>query len=326
MKNRNIPFGYQYENGVITLHPAECKTVRRIFADYQNGSSLLQIAKKLNGNGTEYMPGITGWNKARLKRLTEDERYLGNAQYPQIIETDTFRRIQEIRSERNTQKSLDRTSDIFQMSTPVLCGECGQPMRRIHDSRNRCKEKWVCGCCKAFITIADEDFLQAVTDTLNTVIRNPHLADVSQNDAEPLMAVLRAKNEIGQMLDSPSVDKEKLKNKIFECASLMYDEIDDTKFITKMLKAAFEKSEPLSVFNRELTDQTVMSITLYADKSTELTLKNGQVIRKEHNHATDSNNAEKESPHHCADRAGASPSSYRTNPQARCSVLPCFNQ
>lgn len=54
MKIRNIPFGYQMENGRITLYPAESGTVREIFTAYLDGQSLLQIANSLNERNIEY--------------------------------------------------------------------------------------------------------------------------------------------------------------------------------------------------------------------------------------------------------------------------------
>ena len=72
MKIRNIPFGYQFDNGKIISHPVESQIVSNIYENYLQGSSLLQIAKKLNACGAEYMPGVTGWNKARLKRKMSD--------------------------------------------------------------------------------------------------------------------------------------------------------------------------------------------------------------------------------------------------------------
>lgn len=104
MKIRNIPFGYQMENGRITPHPAESETVREIFTAYLDGQSLLQIANSLNERNIEYMPGVTGWNKARLKRIIEDERYLGSESYPAMIGQADFSEAQKIKAERNTQK------------------------------------------------------------------------------------------------------------------------------------------------------------------------------------------------------------------------------
>ena len=87
MKIRNIPFGYRIENGTIHLHPTESQVVREIHAAYLDGQSLLQIAASLNERGVEYMPGAAAWNKARLKRIIEDVRYLGNETYPAIENT-----------------------------------------------------------------------------------------------------------------------------------------------------------------------------------------------------------------------------------------------
>lgn len=143
MKIRNIPFGYRIENGTIHLHPTESQVVREIHAAYLDGQSLLQIAASLNERGVEYMPGAAAWNKARLKRIIEDVRYLGNETYPAIVKETDFYKAQEIKTARNTQKNVDRTADIFKLAVPVCCENCGEPMRRIHDSRTSHQEKWI---------------------------------------------------------------------------------------------------------------------------------------------------------------------------------------
>lgn len=297
MKKRNISFGYQFENGKIIRHPAESRIVSNIFEDYLQGGSLLQIAKKLNGCGAEYMPGVTGWNKARLKRIVEDVRYLGNETYPPIIDTDTFGKARKIKAERNTQKDIDRSADIYSLNIPVCCEQCGQLMRRMHDSRTSFGEKWICQGCGAIIKIGDEKLLADVTECLNMVIGDTKLIDVPLRQKEPSSCLRRLENEIGRLLDSSEIEKETLKNKIFKCASLRYSEMDTTESVTEMLKAAFEKSGPLSQYNQELTERTVSSISLNHDGSICLTLKNGRKIRKENTNGTDCHNASKKSPH-----------------------------
>lgn len=34
MKNRTVPYGYCYANGVVVIQPQESKVLKRIFADY----------------------------------------------------------------------------------------------------------------------------------------------------------------------------------------------------------------------------------------------------------------------------------------------------
>ena len=81
MKNRTFLYGYCCVDGKITVHRGEAEIVTEIYKDYLGGKSLLAIAEYLNNRKIEYMPSVIGWNKARLKRILEDERYLGKAPY-----------------------------------------------------------------------------------------------------------------------------------------------------------------------------------------------------------------------------------------------------
>ena len=281
MKKRNIPFGYQWENGAITAHPAESKIVIEIFAAYITGQSLLQITEALNKNSIEYLPGIVGWNKARLKRMIEDARYLGTESFPAIVEQTVFDKAQAIKFDRNTQKDIDRTADIRTLPVPVCCEACGVPMRRLHDSRTSHQEKWVCQSCGTAIKIADTDLLSALTDRLNDLIADPERAHYSPAAHESSVELLRLKNEIGRMLDGSMIDKELLKNKIFEYASQRYAELDAGERIAMEIRAALSDTEPLSSYSAGLTKAIVTDITLHADKSVTLSLKNGQQVRKD---------------------------------------------
>ncbi|WP_337943078.1 recombinase family protein [Ruthenibacterium lactatiformans] len=90
MKIRNIPYGYQYENGRIVLAETDSQIVREICSDYLIGSSMLEISDQLNDRGVEYIPGVTRWNKGRIKRILEDRRYTGIELYPAIIDQETY--------------------------------------------------------------------------------------------------------------------------------------------------------------------------------------------------------------------------------------------
>lgn len=281
MKKRNIPFGYQWENGIITAHPAESKIVIEIFASYIAGRSLLQIAEALNKNGIEYLPGVVGWNKARLKRMIEDARYLGTESFPAIVEQTAFDKAQVIKFDRNTQKDIDRMAEIRTLPVPVCCEACGVPMRRLHDSRTSHQEKWVCQSCGTAIKITDTDLLRAITVRLNDLLADPEQVHYTPAANEPPLELLRLKNEIGRMLDGSMIDKELLKNKIFEYASRQYAELDADERIAMEIRAALSDTGPLSSYSAELTKAIVTAITLHAAKSVTLTLKNGQQVRKE---------------------------------------------
>lgn len=326
MKTRNIPFGYTMENGKIIFHPTESQAVQDIFSDYLDGQSLLKIAQRLNERQVEYLSEVAGWNKARLKRIIEDKRYIGSDSYPPIIEQSVYDKAQAVRASRNTQKSLDRTADIFKLQFPVLCEKCGEPMQRKHDSRTTYQEKWVCKTCGGVIKISDDALLSAITECINYLIAKPSILRGDPTPTEPPVEVIRLKNEIGRLLDSPTIEKEPLKNRIFEYASLIYECLDITQRITEMIRATLQRTRSLSCYNGELTAKIATAITLHADKAVSLTLINGQQIRKEKNDATDSTHLAKESTHHCSDYTAGECAQLTKHYQTGSRLLPSVHQ
>lgn len=293
MKIRNIPYGYQFKNGSIAIQAKETETVKRIFTEYLNGLSLQKIAEQLNNEHIEYMPGVCGWNKSRIKRVIEDERYLGSNGYPSIIGEDMHKTLMQIKSEKNTQKGTDRKADIFNLGVPILCPKCGSKMCRRHDSKRKCQDWWLCqnDNCKNTISISDNDLIYGIIECLNTVISNPDIIKtVTDVDKEPSLDVCRLENEISMMLDSHSFDKNILRKKMLECVSLKYGNIDSQKYISKRLKTDFANASPLINFSMDLFSRTVKAITFSTDGEVNIILINGQQIGKEKSSNANSSN------------------------------------
>ena len=283
MKHRNIPFGYHYENGMPAIQPAEAGTVKQIFDSYIQGQSLLNIAKKLNDEKAEYIPGVYGWNKARLMRIIDDSRYLGNDLYPAIIPAETYEQAHLLKDQKNTQKEIDRTAGIFRLAVPVICPNCGNEMHRRHDSRWKVPQRWGChnSECKTIIKLSDTDLLQSITNILNRIISQPDIIEMSIDTNEVGNDIRRLNMEIAHALETCSFNKEDLRKKMLTCVSLKYKGIDSATYTANRLKADFEKSSPLSAFSAELCRRTVKSIQLKKDGTVGLTLINDQQIGKE---------------------------------------------
>lgn len=282
MKHRNIPFGYHYENGMPAIQPAEAGTVKQIFDSYIQGQSLLNIAKKLNDEKAEYIPGVYGWNKARLMRIIDDSRYLGNDLYPAIIPAETYEEAHLLKDQKNTQKEIDRTAGIFRLAVPVICPNCGNEMHRRHDSRWKVPQRWGChnSECKTIIKLSDTDLLQSITNILNRIISQPDIIEMSIDTNEVGNDIRRLNMEIAHALETCSFNKEDLRKKMLTCVSLKYKGIDSATYTANRLKADFEKSSPLSAFSAELCRRTVKSIQLKKDGTVGLTLINDQQIGK----------------------------------------------
>lgn len=283
MKKRNILYGYQCIEGIIKLHPQEMAVVKEIFKAYTKGKSLLELSKWLNERQIEYMPGVIEWNKARIMRILEDKRYLGDDRYPALIEQGSYDTVQEISYNRCDQKNTDRQADIFKLNIPVKCSSCNSILKRIVDNRWSTPPKWRCQNpkCKESIAITDEALLLAITEVLNTAIANPEMISIpTEKEIEPSAELRRLNNDITRAFDSIQIDKDAVRRMMIQYASLKYAELDSAVSKAQRLKDIFIDSQPLTTFSIEFLHRTADELMLYTDGTIGLILENGQQIRK----------------------------------------------
>ncbi|HEZ7987142.1 MAG TPA: recombinase family protein [Ruminococcus sp.] len=224
-KNRVIPFGYCMKNGKITVDFTESKVVIRIFEEYLNGSSLQQIAKLMASEKIKYSEGSDLWNKNIIKRIIENEKYLGTDKYPQIISEKFFNQANEKRASNATSVCVI-SEDLQEIRNRTYCLECGHRLSRI-GGNCRCA-KWDCrnpDCYRLEYQLTDQMIIGTVLTVLNTAIANPSLIENSGeiNAYSPTADVIRKQNEISQMTDSAQVDFDRIKSEIFKLAEMKYN-------------------------------------------------------------------------------------------------------
>lgn len=94
-------------------------------------------------------------------------------------------------------------------------------MHRLQDTRCKCTQKWVCNQCHIQIKKEDSVLMKDITDILNGVIRNPEIIQSAQpSQAEAPIEQRRLDNEIARVLEGYDFDKDALREKLYQRASL----------------------------------------------------------------------------------------------------------
>lgn len=281
MKQRKTPFGYIIKNGIVTVDKTEADIVREIAKQYLGGSSLKTIAGGLTLRTIEYMPGKSDWNKSRIRRMIDDTRYIGNNGYPPILTEQEYSAMQAFKSQKNTQKNIDHSDNIFKLNAPVVCANCGGRMQRCIDNRRKTITRWRCTECKTSVNISDEDMLGGITELLNEVIADPESIQIPKSDYEESQEIKRLNAEISKELNTVGFDKEAIKQKMLTCVSEKYMSLGTEEVTAQSLKDIFKDTPPLTAYDSDLTDQAVSGIQLKENGTISLVLINGQRIGKE---------------------------------------------
>ena len=283
LKNRVIPFGYCMKNGEITTEPKEVYAVATIFSEYLNGSSLLQIAKLMESEKIRYNSDSDHWNKNMVKRIIENEKYLGTDKYPQLIDEDIFRQANEKRV-RKANSLCTISEDLSEIRKVTYCAECGEKVFRKTNGKGR--EYWNCGnpdCFKYEYRLTDQMIIGAVLTVLNTAIANPSLLEYGGEISvySPTVDVIRQQNEINRMTDSAQIDFDRVKAEIFRLAELKYDccTYNDSPQKTAEIKALLENHEQLNTLDIGLFKSCVNRILISHFCTIEVEFINGVHIK-----------------------------------------------
>ena len=323
MSHRTILFGYTYDNGRIVVDNLAADIVKEIFSQYLENKSLLEISKMLNKLHIEYQPGVVNWNKARIKRILEDDRYTGNESYPQIIDAETMMRVNGIKESKSTQQGVNRKTDIYFIGSYVRCPHCGEQMNRNVDKRNDIKCRWKCQntICRETIAKEDDEFIKEIIGELNFLIMNPEAImqiEIGNRDGESVHII---ENEINHMMDYGHSDKNEIKVKLLEWISTKYVHLDAAKYISQKLKSLFSIRQPSKHFQTDLFRRAVECVSFDANEIAVIRLINGQEIGKESLHES----ACKEGQDHRGDQERQRDYNGKVSTKAGGSLLPSID-
>lgn len=282
-KNRTIPFGYCMKNGEITTEPKEVYAVVAIFDEYLKGRSLSEIAKLMQTEKIRYNAVSDNWNKNMVKRIIENEKYLGNDTYPQIIAENIFKQANEKRVRKATRLNLI-SDDLQELRNRTYCFECGHRFSRI--GGNSKYEHWDCrnpDCYRLEYRLTDQMLIGAVLNVLNSAIANPSLLESGGEICAyaPTEEIVRQQNEINRMIDSVQVDFDRVKAEIFRLAEMKYDccSYNDSPQKTEELIALLQNNEQLNTLDIGLFKSCVSKILISYFCTIEVEFINGVHIK-----------------------------------------------
>ena len=241
------------------------------------GKSLNAIAKSM---GVPYSEGAV-WNKNMVKRVLENEKYLGNETYPQLMSEDVFRAVNERKSAKATSLCIvpDELQEVRRLT---VCKGCGKRLFRTKAELWDCRNK---DCHPYLFKLTDEMLTGAVLNILNTVIANPTLIETTAVASKyiPTSEILCKQAEIDRAIDNGTKSAEEIRNDILRLAELKYKHCtySDVPQKTELLKALIIDSSQLNTLDTGLLRFCVKRITVSHSCVIEAEFINGVVIKNE---------------------------------------------
>lgn len=130
----SVPYGYIKENKKLIINEEESLILQRIFEDYSNGYTILQISRKfiqenITNNGKPFMPE-TIRHFLHRKLYTGEYEINGkqyNNIYPQIISKELYEKV-KTKIDSNRYGCRKPNHETFKLKDKIYCGCCDKKM------------------------------------------------------------------------------------------------------------------------------------------------------------------------------------------------------
>ena len=275
LKNRYIPYGYTMENGDIVIEQSEAKIIRYIFETYIAGATLKDIADRLTAQQVVYSEKKTEWNKARVMRILDNVKYLGDDTFPQIIDEGLFAEAARQKTARQRTTPADTEQEIHVLKGYIVCGKCGCVMKRRVERKCKYKERWYCSNpdCDNNVHIRDTVILKKVQTLTMRMVEDDYTPEERKMPTTDTSDTLRIKSELEDELNRPNINAQRALELCIELVQMQYEGIQSIPGIRANVR---EGKENLS----QLLERTVDKIILYEDGAAELVTKSNIKIKE----------------------------------------------
>lgn len=244
--NRTQPFGYRMELGKVVIDPDEAGWVVYIYEQYIQGESFKGLSDTLCGTGIRY-DADKPWNKNMVARILQDRRYIGDGEYPKIIDDCTFHRADQKRSKKVSGGQVTKAQKILRKKsggriTPHLEHE--------------------------------------VLHLLNGLAGKPERIEIPEEPIQGSIRVETLQAELEVLLGMLPVDETQARQKLMETTVAMYEAIDPREYETHRLKRIFGQKQRRTELDCNLLEQCVAAVTMNSMGKVRIRLKNDQIIER----------------------------------------------
>lgn len=305
------------DNGHLIIQPAEAEVIKRIYREYLEGASLLEIGRHLESDEILTAAGKERWRPETVKKILQNEKYIGDAllqktytvdfltkkrvknngivpqyyvenSHEAIIPRDLYMQVQEELLRRsNIYSGTTQTKRVYSsryaLSSIVVCGYCGDIFRRIKWNNRGCRSTvWRC------VSRVEKDRPHCSARTVKeemlhaVVIQAVNQVTKCKDDFLPLLqANIEAALCESSKASIVSVD-EKLAELQKQLLKLANAKKDYTPIANEIDRLQAEKQEILlDNAGREDTKQRVLEMMEYLQKqSTQATQYDEQLVRR----------------------------------------------
>ena len=286
-KTRFIPYGCTIRECRTVIEHTEAEIIREIFDEYIKGASLKDIAENLTQRRIPYTEKTDVWDKARIARIIDNAKYIGDEEYDPIIDEDTYEGAVSMKAARQRNTVQKECEGIALLRNRVKCEDCGSPMVRRICSKRHVKESSTCqnAECGKRLRISDGDLLQKITILMNRIIENSELLIPKPKTRivdSPTVANLQRQVDAELGKDHPS--EEYIVEKISDIASLLYKETQAKKIIVAQIaRKRASMMKPQENFNCDYFSDLIDYITLSSSGKVRLHTKVGTEITEGEN-------------------------------------------
>lgn len=246
MGYRKQPFGYRMEFGDIVVDPKESEVVRYIFQQYLIGHSFKALAETLEQQSIRYEPQKS-WNKNMVARILQDDRYVGEGGFPEIISRETL--------DAALKKRLAQSSPVQKTAEEKAFRQLsGHP--------------------------ATAKMMAKTIELLNAIASSPEL--LVEPPPPSQIDVVTLGRELEQCLAQMPIDEDRANVLIQEYAAAQYQAIGSGRYETERLRRIFADRSPMETMDADLLRSAVSKIQVKGGNVRSICLKNMQVIGGEY--------------------------------------------